>query len=183
MKTTDLTFVTGNANKLAQLQQWLGVPLKHQSLDLDELQSVNSEEVVAHKAKQAYAQLQSPVLIEDVELVFLAIQPLPGPLVKWFQLPGHEALCRMLDGFEDRRAYARVIYGLYDGATLQTFAGRVDGRIPKSPQGTSGFGFDPIFIPDGYDQTRAELGEVAYADTSPRKQALDELQTFLASQA
>lgn len=181
MVAASLTFITGNAHKAEQLQMWLGVPIAHLALSLDEIQSVDVVEVAKHKAQQAFARLQKPVLVEDVELVFNAWQPLPGPLIKWFQLGGHERLCRMLDGFDDRSAYARVVYVLFDGQKVRVFEGRTDGCIADRPRGHSGFGFDPIFIPDGHDYTRAELDEAAYAETSPRKQAIDALRLFLDS--
>lgn len=175
----DITFVTGNANKAKQLQTWLDHPVAHTKLEVDEIQSVDVLDVAEHKARQAFAQLGTPVLVEDVELVCNALQPLPGPFIKWFQIPGHDKLCYMLNGFDDRSAYARILYVLYDGASMRAFEGRVDGSISKEPRGTQGFGFDPIFIPDGYKQTRAEMNEQDYTATSPRKRALDDLKDYL----
>lgn len=64
----------------------------------------------------------------------------------------------MLDGFNDRSAYGSVIYGYFDGNNLRFFEGRLNGTIAEHPRGDGGYGWDRIFIPDGYNNlTRAEL--------------------------
>jgi XTP/dITP diphosphohydrolase len=119
------------------------------------------------------------VLVEDVSLTFTAMVSLPGPFIKWFEEPGIETLCRMLDGYSDRRATARTLYGLYDGKSLKTFEGVMTGTIADKARGNRGFGFDPVFINDGQLLTRAEMDEATYADTSYRKQAVEKLKQYL----
>lgn len=178
----DLVFITGNANKVHYLSKWLGIELGHQKIDLDEIQSLSLREVAEHKARHAYEIVGRPVLIEDVSMRFLAIDPLPGPFIKWFNQPGMPALCKMLDGFEDRRAVAEIIYVLFDGKQCVYFDGKMSGTIAVSPRGTGGFGFDSIFINDGYELTRAEMTEETYADTSYRMQAIASLREFFAQE-
>ncbi|MDD3302910.1 MAG: non-canonical purine NTP pyrophosphatase [Candidatus Gracilibacteria bacterium] len=62
----------------------------------------------------------------------------------------------MLDKFS-RNTTARCVVGYYDGENLELFVGFMDGKIATKPSGNGGFGFDPIFIPDGYDITRADM--------------------------
>ena len=97
-------FITGNQNKADYLAETLGIELAHQKIDLDEIQSTNPLEIVEHKVKQAYGIIQQPVLVEDVSLVFNALNGLPGPFIKFFvdAENGLENLCRMLDGLEER---------------------------------------------------------------------------------
>lgn len=159
-------FVTGNQNKADHLSRLLGLPLEHIKLDLDEIQSANLQEVAAHKAKQAYELVKRPVFVEDVALGFEALGGLPGPFIKFFlaEADGAENLCRMLDGFSSRKAYGECVFAYYDGQQLQLFHGEIEGTVPQHPQGDGGFGWDPIFCPDGYDgRTRAELNEDEYA--------------------
>ena len=61
-------FITGNQNKADYLAQMLGVPLEHQKIELDEIQSTQLEAIVERKVKQAYAIVGQPVLVEDVAL-------------------------------------------------------------------------------------------------------------------
>jgi inosine triphosphate pyrophosphatase len=175
-------FITGNQNKVDYLARILGVPLEHHELDLDEIQSASPEEVVSHKVKQAYALLKVPVLVEDTSLCFNALDGLPGPFVKFFRVAkdGLEMMCRMLDGFEDRSAYATVIYAYYDGTEVRTFAGRLNGVIADHPRGEGGYGWDAIFEPEGYDGlTRAELSPEKDTESYEKIRDYESLRKFL----
>mgnify|MGYP000020870401 FL=1 len=153
-------FITGNQHKADYLARMLGMPLEHRKIDLVEIQSSSPEEVVRHKVREAYEIAQRPVLVEDVSLGFAALNGLPGPFIKFFvEAPdGLEKLCRMLDGFDDRSALAVCVFGYYDGCGMHIFRGELPGSIAAHPRGDSGFGWDKIFCPDGYNgRTRAEL--------------------------
>jgi inosine triphosphate pyrophosphatase len=155
-------YITGNQNKADYLARVLELPLEHLKLDLDEIQSSDPVTVVTHKVKQAYERIKKPVLVEDTSLCFNALDGLPGPFIKFFveAKNGFEVLCRMLDGFDDRSAYATAIYGYYDGQKIRIFTGRLDGTIADHPRGNGGYGWDTIFEPKGYDGlTRAELSK------------------------
>lgn len=176
----DVVFITGNEHKAKQLSQWLGINIEHQKVDLDEIQSLDLREVVGHKARQAYEATKRPVIVEDVAMVFAAFKQLPGPFIKWFEKgSGLEVMCRMLNAFDDRRAEAHTMYGLYDGETLYCFEGTMRGTIALAPRGSHGFGFDPIFINEGQVLTRGEMDEETYSRTSYRQEALAELRKFL----
>lgn len=179
---TQITFITGNAAKAEQVGRHLDHPLAHQKLDLDEIQSLNLEEIITHKAKEAFRQIKSPVLVEDTSLVFNALGELPGPLIKWFltELDNH-GLCKLLDGYGDRTAVAEVCFGFYDGKNLKTFNGKMEGTISKEPRGEKGFGWDPIFIPRDCIKTWGEMDIDEQKDTSMRRIALKKLETYLKS--
>lgn len=174
-----LTFITGNANKARQAQQYLGVPLAHRSVELPEIQSLDPQEITEGKARAAYAIVQGPVIVEDVSLSFRALGRLPGPFIKFFERElGFEGLCRLLDG-KDRGATNTVTYTYYDGGVLKTFEASVEGSIADSPRGKGGFGWDVIFIPQGQNRVRAEMSEEEYPEHQPRKEVLGLLRTFL----
>lgn len=156
------TYISGNQNKINYLERSVGMRLEHQKIDLEEIQSADPKVVIEHKVRQAYELLHTPVLVEDTSLFFNALGDLPGPLVKFFvEAPdGLENMCRVLDGFTDRSAYASAVYGYYDGERLEFFAGRLNGTIAEHPRGNGGYGWDAIFEPEGYNGlTRAELNE------------------------
>lgn len=178
----NVTFITGNEHKAKYVAQWLGARVPHCKLDLDEIQTLDLRELVRRKAKQAYAHLKTPVLIEDAQLSFTALGKLPGPFIKFFvEEIGAAGIAKMLDGFDDRTAHGRICYALYDGKTMQYFEGEMHGKIAQNPRGEGGFGFDRIFINDGYEVTRGEMSEEDYARTSYRKIALDKLKEYLAT--
>ena len=152
-----LTFITGNADKATWTQRYLKQPLSHHKLDLPEIQSLDAHEVVEYKVKEAYKILHQPVLVEDTSLVFNTLGKLPGTLIKWFISElGNEGLCKLINT-DDRTAVATVLFGYYDGNKVLFGEGNINGTITKSPRGTNGFGWDPIFIPDGQTKTHAEL--------------------------
>lgn len=157
-KQINVTFITGNSHKADYLSRLLELDIAHQKVDQDELQSLDLHTIVEHKLRQAYDLIKSPVLVEDVGLEFCALVKLPGPYVKWFiESAGEEACCRMLDGFEDKSAIARCTFGYFDGKQISFFDSEARGYISDHPKGDNGFGWDKIFINDGYNVTRAEM--------------------------
>ena len=177
-----ITFITGNAGKAEEVSRYLGTPIEHHSLDLDEIQSLDLEEIVKDKVMRAYEKLGTPVLVEDVSLVFNALGKLPGPLIKWFTKElENEGLCRLADG-KDRHCIATVCYGFYNGSTVRLFSGSMAGTIADSPRGNNSFGWSPIFIPEGYDKTYAEMSDEDRSPFAMRNKALKDVQEYLLSE-
>ena len=175
-----LTFITGNAGKAKYLSDYFHLPVDHLKLDLHEIQSLNLKEVVEDKARRAFEIVHSPVLVEDVSLTFKSLKALPGPLIKWFlETLGNDGLCRLLDTSDDRSALAEVEFAICDESGVHTFGGSMEGTIADNPRGEMGFGWDPVFIPKGYDKTWAEMTDDEKHATSMRKIALDKMSDFL----
>jgi len=172
-------FITGNQSKADYLAKFLGYKLDHKKLDLDEIQSLDINEIVEHKVKQAYSLLKEPVLVEDVSLEFEALGRLPGTFIKFFvdELE-FETICRMIDGMS-RKATARCTFGYYDGEILQLFEGSLSGEISNSPRGENGFGWDKVFIPEGYSITRAEMNSEDDQKTYTTIKPFDKVKDFL----
>jgi len=174
------TFITGNPNKAKYVAEWLGADVPQQKIHLDEIQTLDLHELVDHKVKQAYEILKTPVLVEDAQLSFTAMGNLPGPFIRWFiDELGYDGIVKILNVYEDRTAHGRICYALYDGTEVKYFEGDMHGKIATQARGEGGFGFDTIFINDGYDITRAEMTQDDYAKTSYRKIALDKLKDYL----
>jgi len=173
-----MIFATGNHQKLKEFEKILGIKLNHSDLDLDEIQSIEVEEVAKHKAKQAYDLLKEPVIIEDTGLYFEELNGLPGALVKFFvKKLTLEKICSLVK--ENRKAKAMTCIAYFDGENLKTFIGETKGKIAEEPRGTNGFGWDPIFIPEGYDKTFAELTDEEKTSKFMRKEAIKKLKEFL----
>ncbi len=85
----------------------------------------------------------------------------------------------MVDIYNDRRAVASVSFGLYDGKNLINFINSVNGTIAKHPRGEVGFGWDPIFIAEGYNKTWAEMTDKEQKQSSLRRGALKKLEKYL----
>lgn len=180
----DLVFITGNQNKANILAEHLGTPVEHRKLNLDELQSLDLRVVAEHKARQAYGIVGGPVLIEDVSLTFHALGALPGTFIKWFvEELELQQICDLLAPYKNRGATAAIAYCIYDGERVYFFEGAAKGSIAPAPRGEGGFGFDPIFVPEGYTQTRAEMSADKYVMSSHRTIAMNKLRAFLDSSA
>ncbi len=175
----EIVFVTGNANKLREAQEILGVKLTRHELDLDELQEMDLAKIIEHKTKQAYAILGQPVMVEDAGLYVEAWQGFPGPFIKWVDKTMGNVVFAQSVPADNRRATWVVMYGFFDGTTYKTFEGRVDGELTTELRGESGWGFDPLFIPEGATQTYAEMGPAAKYNYSARERALKKLRDYL----
>jgi len=176
-----ITFITGNAGKLAELKALLSdeVAITHQSLDLVEIQSFDLHEIVRHKLREAYAQLQSPVMVEDVSAGLASMNGFPGPFVKYlFERMGDNALYEI--GAPDDRVDVVCTMGYYDGKH-EIIVDGVQYCTVTAPRGESGFGFDSTLIPDGYDQTLAELGTEVKNTISHRHKAVTAMVAALKS--
>ena len=79
----------------------------------------------------------------------------------------------------DRTAVALVVYGYYDGSKLQIIEQQLQGTISDKPKGTNGFGWDPIFIPDGQNKTYGEMSDEEIDYYSVRRMGLEKLQREL----
>lgn len=175
----DITFITGNQSKADYLAKYLGFPVRHIKLDLDEIQSLDLREIVEHKVRQAYEKIKQPVIVEDVSLEFEALGRLPGPFIKFFveEVP-FETICSMIDG-KTRKATARCVFSYFDGKNLELFEGKLDGKIAETPAGENGYGWDRIFIPEGYSVTRASLNEEDDRKTYLQIKPFAQLKEFL----
>ncbi|KAL4512450.1 hypothetical protein ABPG72_005452 [Tetrahymena utriculariae] len=175
----EIFLITGNKNKLLEFQQILAnthLELSSANVDLPELQG-NPEEIAKEKAMIAFKEAKKPVIVEDTSLCFNAFNGLPGPYIKWFlQELKPAGLHKILAGFEDKTGYAQCII-TYMSEELKEpvcFVGRTPGTIVE-PRGPQNFGWDPIFQPDGYDQTYAELPKEEKNKISHRFRAIDKM--------
>ena len=175
-------FVTTNDHKRREAERILRVDLERAAPDIPEVQALDFTEVAAHKALSAHAALgrpPHPVLVEDSGLVIGAWNGLPGALTKWFLASvGHRGLLEMLCG-EDRRARAVCAVAVADSrGEVHIFRGEVRGEISPEPRGEGGFGWDPIFVPEGCELTYAQMGEAKNED-SHRARAFRQVRGWL----
>jgi inosine triphosphate pyrophosphatase len=177
-----LNLITGNANKVREITRIMGdsCTIVNHKLDLPEIQG-EAEEIARDKCQRAVDIIQGPVVIEDTSIGFDALNGLPGPYIKWFlEKIGINGLVQMLNGFENKGATGRCIcaYCPGPGQEIKLFIGDSHGTIVE-PRGSRLFGFDPIFQPDGYDQTYGELPTEVKNDISHRSMAFKKFRTYL----
>lgn len=171
MSKPTLHLVTGNPNKLREFEEILKRKLETVKIDLPELQGT-PDEIALEKARLAYEQTGKPCIIEDTALCFNALDGMPGPYIKWF-MKDLAKLPKMLDSFDDKSGSAIcTICVAFSPTNRIIYKGVTHGRIVP-PRGDGGFGWDPIFQPDDYDETFAEMDAQTKNAVSHRRKAIE----------
>ncbi|MFP4116370.1 MAG: non-canonical purine NTP pyrophosphatase [Candidatus Aenigmatarchaeota archaeon] len=172
-----MLFLTSNEGKFREVESIVDADLKRKSIELEEIQAIEVEDVIEHKLEEAYDRLKEPVIVEDTGLFFEDWGRLPGALTKFFMKAlGNEKLCSMLG--ENRKAAAETYVGYKDGGVEKIFKGVIKGKIADRPRG-EGFGWDPIFQPEGYGKTFGEMSQEEKNQISMRKKAFENLDEWL----
>jgi XTP/dITP diphosphohydrolase len=186
-----LFFGTGNPKKLKEIREILGDQFTLVSftdlpapLEVEETEDTLEGNAIL-KARSYHAATGLPCFADDTGLEVAALGGRPGVYsARYAGLDGDatrnmQKLLQELDGVADRSARFRTVIAWYDGQDLRTFEGILSGRIGTAPVGSNGFGYDPVFLPDGMDRTLAELDADAKNAISHRGQALRKFVDFL----
>ena len=173
-----LYFITTNKNKVKEVQQLLD-DVKQLDIELPEIQDVDPKNIIAEKLKEAFKHHSGPFILDDTSLCFDALNGLPGPLIRWFlEALGREGLWKLCDKMGVYGAQAKCMLAYAKSPEyIQFFEGVVRGRI-VAPRGDY-FGWDPVFQPDGYEKTFAELAGEQKNSISHRRLAVEKLKEYL----
>ena len=180
----ELLVATHNIHKKEEIQQILGADFTVKSLAdynlqeeiVEDGESFNANALI--KAKYCFEKTGIPSLGDDSGLVIEALDGRPGIFSARYA-GDHDFAKNMakvleeLEGVENRKAYFITVLCYYDQNGAQYFDGRVRGTILNENKGHQGFGYDPIFVPDNYEITFAEMNPEDKNKISHRKQALD----------
>ncbi|AHC51196.1 deoxyribonucleotide triphosphate pyrophosphatase [Sulfolobus acidocaldarius SUSAZ] len=157
----EIILVTSNENKFKEMNsmaQNSNVSLIWFNIPKVEIQADSLEEIVKFSAIIAYNQINRPLIVEDSGLFIEALNGFPGPYSNYVRRKiGMEGIIRLLEGEKNRKAYFSTVLAYVDSTQLKLFEGRVYGSISTEIRGTKGFGYDPIFIPDGVNLTFGEM--------------------------
>lgn len=188
---TRLVFATNNEHKLREVSQMLGDNIEILSLDAidchDDIPETADtlEGNALQKARYIYERYNLDCFADDTGLEVDALDGAPGVHTARYAGPGHDTeanvdlLLRNMEGKADRRARFRTAIALIHEGTEYLFDGTVEGFITDSRQGDGGFGYDPVFAPEGYDGTFSQLGEAVKNRISHRARAVAKLVDFL----
>lgn len=154
---SDLAFVSSNPNKYREAKAILesfGVEIEFLRHSPTEIQSDSLEIIASAKARDAFSNLARPVLVEDAGLLIDSLGGFPGPYSSYvLDTIGCKGILALTG--QDRAAEFVSIVAYCDGTGARSFEGRVRGTISESERG-DGWGYDPVFIPVGSEQTFAE---------------------------
>jgi non-canonical purine NTP pyrophosphatase (RdgB/HAM1 family) len=113
--------------------------------------------VLRAKGAEAFSRLQRPVVVEETGLELAAMHGFPGPLVKWMlQALGAAGIAHAAQALGNARVTARCALLWTDGARELLGEGATEGTL-VAPRGSGGFGWDPVFLPNGETRTYGEL--------------------------
>lgn len=186
-----LIFATNNKNKVEEIRSVLNskfdiISLKEAGIDIDIPEPHDSLEKNAwEKSKTIYQLTGKDCFSEDTGLEVEALGGAPG--VKSARYAGDESdfkkntakLLSNLEGMQNRQAQFRTVISLiYNGEEYQ-FEGICKGKIIEQETGTNGFGYDPVFIPEGSDRSFGEMNMDEKNKYSHRKKATAKLVEFL----
>ena len=180
-----IVFATNNAHKLEEVAAILGD--SYEILSLREIGCDETSDTFAGNALQKATYIKEhygyDCFADDSGLEVHALDGAPGIFSARYSGNGPEAnidkLLHNLTGKSERGAQFRTVIALLIGEETQLFEGIVHGTIIEERRGTGGFGYDPIFIPDGYAHTFAELGSEVKNRISHRAKAVEQLAAYL----
>ncbi len=181
-----IIFATNNPNKLAEMRHALGdrfelvsladigfegeIPETGRTLEANALQ----------KAQYIFDRYKEPVFADDTGLEVSALHGAPGVDTAHYSgsrdpLANMTKLLTALEGMADRSARFRTVIAFVSNERKELFSGEVFGSIAHELRGKEGFGYDPIFLPQGSELTFAEMGMAAKKESNHRVRALEKL--------
>ncbi|MDO9257962.1 MAG: non-canonical purine NTP diphosphatase [Bacteroidales bacterium] len=189
--THELIFATNNLHKLAEIQSIVG-----KNFTIKSLHEIGCTEDIAEtaptlqgnallKAQYIYDRFGKNCFADDTGLEVEALDGRPGVFSARYATDGHDFEANIdkvlgeLMYVENRKARFRTVIALILGGSVQYFEGIVNGEIIAERKGVKGFGYDPVFLPDGYKLTFAEMPLDEKNKISHRARAVSKLVEFL----
>ena len=189
-----LLVATGNSHKTDEIRAILGAGYVVSDLkahpELPEVEETGSTflENATLKAVEISKQVEGLILSDDSGLEVDALGGEPGVYSSRYageagnDAANNKKLLHELQGKDNRKARFRCVMVLaQDGEVLTSFDGAVEGRMLSELHGEGGFGYDPLFVPDGYDQTFSQLSEGIKNQLSHRAVAMQKVVAWLAA--
>ena len=186
-----LVFATNNPHKLEEVRAILGSDVEVLSLrdigctaDIPETADTLDDNALL-KARFVASRYGVDCFADDTGLEVAALDGAPGVYSARFAGPGCtpadnvRKLLGLMQDADDRSARFRTVVALIRGGKEYCFEGIVGGTIARTPAGCGGFGYDPVFVPEGYDRTFAELPPAEKNRISHRARAVAKLADFL----
>ena len=186
-----LVFATNNAHKLEEIASILGEKIELLSLkdigctaDIPETADTLQGNAI-QKAEYIHNHYGFDCFADDTGLEVEALDGAPGVFSARYAGDGHNSEANMqkllqnLQGVENRKAQFRTVICLILDGKQHLFEGICKGKIIKEKRGSAGFGYDPIFVPEGYNESFAQLGNAVKNKISHRAKAVEMLCKYL----
>ena len=190
-----LVFATGNSNKKEEIAALIGSDTELKDLrDLGVTEDISETGATLHenaciKAQYLWDRFGLPVFADDTGLETTALDNRPGVYSARYAGPAKDPVANMqkllreLQGLADRSAQCRTVIAYIDSSgKLRCFEGIAKGQILQEPRGAKGFGYDPIFLPEGHERSFAQMGLKEKNGISHRARAFRSFIAFLEDQ-
>lgn len=157
-------FSTTNKHKINEANEIgkiYGIEFEQINFPYSEIRDEKFENVASEGVKYVYERVKNAVIVEDSGIVIDALNGFPGTFSAFVEKKiGNNGILKLMMGVENRNARYVSVVAFFDGKTLKTYIGTVEGKISDEERGSGGFGYDPIFIPDGFEETFGENPEL-----------------------
>ncbi len=189
--TKEIIFATNNKHKLAEVEAILGDRFRLRTLGECGITEEIPEDMptiegnALQKAWYVHERTGENCFADDTGLEVAALNGAPGVHSARYATDGHDfeantrLLLRNMEGVADRRARFRTVIALILDDREYTFEGIVNGTISETPSGSGGFGYDPVFVPEGSGESFAEMSPECKNAVSHRGRAVAKLAEFL----
>ena len=172
-----ITFITSNQHKVKEARgifQQFKINLEHMNLGYPEVQGELTD-VARYGARYAARQLGRAIIVEDAGIFIEALRWFPGTYSSYVQRTlGNQGILKLMNDVQDRYAEFRSVVGFATPKTEpEIFLGVVRGQIAYHEKGRHGFAYDPLFIPEGFNQTFGELTRKEKNEFSHRRKSLE----------
>ena len=179
----EIIFVSNNEEKIAEVKKILeGTNVKVIGIKckINEMQTENVDELVKDKLLKAFEKVGRPVFVDHTCLYIDSLNGLPGGLTQifWEKLEKENNFFELFGNLENRSLTAKTVIAYCDNEKIHIFEGTIDGEIARCPKGDKKFQWDCAFVPNGYEETFAQMGEKKNG-ISMRKKAFDKFKCFL----
>lgn len=181
-----ISFATENRHKLREVQsilEPLNVKVNWARTRKVEIQSNDLSEIAKFSAEEVSKRVYGQVVVEDAGLFVESLSNFPGPFSAFvLKTIGIAGIVKLMAGNPTREAQFRSAVAVAtNGRLLAIFKGTIKGSITQSPRGKGGFGFDPIFVPQGKNKSFAQLSTNSKNSISHRGKAFKALAAWLES--
>ncbi len=160
-----ILFSTTNKHKIREANETskiYGIRFEQININYHEIRDEKFENIASEGVKYVYKKIKKPVIVEDSGIIIDALNGFPGTFSAYVEKKlGNKGILNLMRDVEERNRTARYISAVafFDGKILKTFVGTVEGKISTWERGSGGFGYDPVFIPNGYKETFGENPE------------------------
>jgi len=175
-----INFVTHNMNKFNEVSKIMednNININLIKLEYEEIQADTTEKISYDSCKKLINKVNSPYFIDDTGLYIDELKGFPGPYASYVQSTiGNKNIIKLA---ANSKAYFKTVISFYYKNEIYQFTGILNGKISNEEKGDNKFGYDPVFMPENYNKTLAELSIDEKNKISHRSIAMNNFISFL----